>query len=76
MMHGRDAPCAVEVEGAGASDGDEPEDVAVEVHGALERAAHDGDVVQRRQWQAAALLHRLDALGVHHLVVDYPTSYN
>jgi len=59
-------PCAVEVEGARAADGDEPEDVAVEAHGALERPAHDRDVVERRQREAAAP-HPLDGLRVHHL---------
>lgn len=67
---GRDAyvPCAVEVERARAADGDEAEHVAVEAQGALERPAHDGDVVKRSQREAAAALHRrLDALRVHHL---------
>lgn len=64
-----DIPCAVEVEGARAADGDEAEDVAVEAEGALEAPAHHGDVVQRSQRQPAGALNWLHALGVHHLLV-------
>jgi len=70
-----DIPCAVEVEGARATDGDESEDVAVEAEGALKAPAHHGDVVQRSQRQPSAL-RRLDALGVHHLSDERTTFFD
>lgn len=39
-------PGAVEVEGAGTADGDEAQDVLVEIEGGLDGPANDGDVVQ------------------------------
>lgn len=39
-------PCTVEVERAGPPDGDEPEDVLVEIHGLFHGSAQERDVVQ------------------------------
>lgn len=47
----RRVPCALEIEGTGSPDGDEPEDVLVETDRSLQRPAHHRDVVQRLELQ-------------------------
>ena len=69
-------PCAVEVEGSGATDGEEAEHVGVEGERLLQRPAHDADVVQRRQRQPAApaALRRRHRRRVHHRRRRSPAS--